>query len=399
MFIKNTTEVSKNDLPDNDAIDIEINFQPSLDCKVKLSISNDNLSIRTEAYGSVEEDIDPGFALFATDQESIYNNLLEKLPQSISNEALKSLVEVKHLQLIAIKSCAQSHRAQQMILSNKALFWLVLDRINSESCYSKKTLDSIFGAKRRQLTALTLNSEKQRTVKFLEKIVTLNGERNELDLIKINASNEATISKFKHWETVPVQALYIDERYPNLSSSRIAWNWCKKDYRRMADFTRQLNALERLFEDTVEMGNRLNIKNARNMLMQYEDEEKLQLLHDHWVSLTVRSNTKFYPDIIFEDTDIKTPRWLEQIVSANQLIEEGKKMEHCIGTYVNKAVTGKSLIFRVHLEERATLELRRRGSSLEIVEIKKHKNQSVSKATKDTIRRWLRRKNQETECP
>ncbi len=358
MCTKITTEVSKSDVPDTDTIDVEINFQPSLDCKVKLSISNDNIRIRTEAYGSFEEDIDPGFALFATDQECIYNNLLGKLPKSISNEAINSLIEVKYLQLIAIKSCAESHRAQQMILSNKALFWIVLDRINSEACYSKKTLDSIFGAKRKQLTALTLNSEKQRTVKFLEKIVTLNGEQNELELIKRNASNEATISKFKHWETIPVQALYIDERYPNLSSSRIAWNWCKKDYRRMSDFTRRLNALERLFEDTVEMGNRLNIKNARNMLMQLEDKERLQLLHDHWVSLTVRSNTKFYPDIIFEDPDLKTPSWLERIVSANQLIEEGKIMEHCIGTYVNKAVSGKSLIFRVHLEERATLELR-----------------------------------------
>lgn len=374
---------------------IDINFQPSLDCKVKLSISRDTLRITIEAYGSVEEDIDPGFAIFATDQQSIYNNLLEKLPNSISSEALNSLIEIKHLQLIAIKSCAESHRAQQMLLSNKALFWVVLDRINSESCYSKKTLDSLFGAKRRQLTELTLNSEKQRTVKFLEKIVTLTGEQNELDLIKRSASNDETISKFKHWEKVPVQALYIDERFPKLSSSRIVWNWCKKDYRRMADFTRQLNALERLFEDTVEMGNRLNIKNARNMLMQCEDESKLQLLHDHWVSLTVRSNTKFHPDIIFDDTDLKTPIWLEQIVSANQLIEEGKEMEHCIGTYVNKAVTGKSLIFRVRLGERATLELKRRGSKLEIVEIKKHKNQNVSKQTRDTIQKWLRRHNQE----
>lgn len=395
MFTKNKTEVPINGAPDDDTISIEINFQPSLDCKVKLSISKDSLKIIIDAYGNVEEDIDPGFAIFTTDQKSIYNKLLEKLPNSISREALKSLVEIKHLQLIAIKSCAESHRAQQMLLSNKALFWIVLDQINSESCYSKKILDSLFGAKRRQLTELTLNSEKQRTVKFLEKIVTLKGEQNELDLIKKSASNDETISKFKHWEKVPVQALYINERYPKLSSSRIIWNWCKKDYHRMADFTRRLNALERLFEDTVEMGNRLNIKNARNMLMQCEDEKKLQLLHDHWVSLTVRSNTKFYPDIIFDDTDLETPIWLEQIVSANQLIEEGKEMEHCIGTYVNKAVTGKSLIFRVRLGERATLELRRRGSKLEIVEIKKHKNQNVSKQTRDTIQRWLRRHNQE----
>ncbi|MHA7854668.1 PcfJ domain-containing protein [Marinobacter shengliensis] len=397
MCKNNATKISKDDTSAGENVDIEINFQPSLDCKVKLSISDNNINIIIEAYGNVENEIDPGFAIFTNNQESIHDHLIGKLPKSISNEALNKLVKLKYLQLTAIKSCAESNRAQQMILSNEALFWIVLDRINSESCYSKNLLERIFGLKRKKLTALTLNSEKQRTVKFLEKIVTLNGERNELDLIKKKARNDLTISKFKHWDTIPIQALYIDERYPKLSSSKIAWNWCKKDHQRMSDFTRRLSNVDRLFEDTIEMGNRLNIKNARNMLMQCENEEKLKLLHDHWVALTVRSNTKFDPDIIFKDPNIGTPSWLERIESANQLIEEGKEMEHCIGTYVNKAITGKSLLFRVHLEERATMELKRRGAKLEIVEIKKHKNQCVSDKTRDAIHRWLHRKNQESE--
>jgi hypothetical protein len=51
------------------------------------------------------------------------------------------------------------------------------------------------------------------------------------------------------------------------------------------------------------------------------------------------------------------------LVSGKELREEGERMKHCVGSYVDYCARDKSRIFAIkHLEEEATLELVESGS-------------------------------------
>ncbi|WP_375172008.1 PcfJ domain-containing protein [Marinobacter sp.] len=372
---------------------LEFDFRPFLDCRISVTVSESDIELKSQSHGITENNVDPGFALFFDDGNSAFGISALQTFSKINEKTLIELLGIKYLQLVAIKTCLQSERAKQMFDSNRALFWIILEKINKDNCYSKAIVDGVFGVKRRLLTKLALDEDKERTVKFLEKIVILTGERSELDLIVKKAKEEGVVDKFKHWNSIPVQALYVDERFPDFSSAYFMIEWCQKPYSRMSDFTRGLYDIYRIFEDAVEMGNRLNIKNSRAMLVRCVSVEKLKVLHDHWVSLTIKSTTRFSPDIDFKEPNFEVPNWLEWIGSANQLIDEGKVMEHCIGTYVNKALSGRSLLFRVLLKERATLELRERDNNIEMVEVKKKNNERVDDDTNERIQKWIRETN------
>lgn len=81
--------------------------------------------------------------------------------------------------------------------------------------------------------------------------------------------------------------------------------------------------------------------------------------------------------------------------SAEEIIEEGQKMGHCVGGYVEKVADGKTNIFFVREKtapdkEFYTLELKPENKSFRIVQCRGHKNCSMTEEVETFINDWFK---------
>lgn len=79
--------------------------------------------------------------------------------------------------------------------------------------------------------------------------------------------------------------------------------------------------------------------------------------------------------------------------SEADLLEEGRLMSHCIGSYGPLLADGGTAVYRVMAPERATLALARHGDIWRISELKLERNQDASPATWNAVSAWLKRGN------
>lgn len=68
-------------------------------------------------------------------------------------------------------------------------------------------------------------------------------------------------------------------------------------------------------------------------------------------------------------------------------------MSHCVASYTEKVLSGRSYIYRILKPERATLELKITDGHLEIGQISLHNNKAPSEETQIIVGRWLYRKS------
>jgi len=78
------------------------------------------------------------------------------------------------------------------------------------------------------------------------------------------------------------------------------------------------------------------------------------------------------------------------ILTGDDLREEGKTQNNCVGGYVYKIREGKTFIYRVLEPERATLEIIMTSEGDWIIgQLKCHSNTNASAATRQTVQSWL----------
>ncbi|HYN54048.1 MAG TPA: PcfJ domain-containing protein, partial [Methylotenera sp.] len=229
--------------------------------------------------------------------------------------------------------------------------------------------------------------------KFLSKIVLLRGKSNELELIKRVIICADILDEVSHWDSVPIQALYIIERYPELSGAKYLEEWCSRRLRRMSDYLIGVPEIYKTTLDTIELGITINIKNSRKIVKACNTINQLNVLHDKWTEVFIRTNNYYDPDIEFVEPEINETEEIKWISSANDLIDEGIQMEHCVATYIKKVIGGHSIIFSILFPERATAEIRKRNGSFELVELKLKRNQEASAQTFERVNDWLRNYN------
>ena len=125
----------------------------------------------------------------------------------------------------------------------------------------------------------------------------------------------------------------------------------------------------------------------------HEIREVCDLVENHLVDPTqvfersfrrrLRENAEWSPG---EIADLPFPRWpaanhegVEPLTSVHQLIQEGREMEHCVGSlgYITAALRGELAVFRVTWPVRATLAMRPHAGSWVVAEIRGVRNAEI----------------------
>ena len=80
---------------------------------------------------------------------------------------------------------------------------------------------------------------------------------------------------------------------------------------------------------------------------------------------------------------------ITQLKSSYELVNEGKKMHHCVGSYIKEAEEGRSFFYKVTAPERCTLQIIVRGSQVYINGFKLACNKDPSEESSWEIRNWI----------
>lgn len=371
-----------------------VDFTAHLDCVVSVGINKESFGIEILAYGDSEEALDAGFPIYCKDGSLAFPVDFPLFPEEFPNFPVSKVRCFSYMQTAFLKVCIESYRAVQMLESNPCLLWLMLHLSNQKSLGSAQ-VHCWLGEKRKSIIREITGVEVDGSEKFLSKLVLLTGEKNELDLVGRAVSDPGVVSAYSHWANIPVQALYISERYPDLQGADYLLDWCSKNKKRMSNYLSGVSALNKLTGDAVRLGRELNIKNSMTLVKACKTVDQLNKLHDKWVVSLNRSRKYYDPDVEFSRPNIGQCKGVLWVSSANSLIDEGAEMEHCVATYVDRVRTGISIIFSVFYPERATLEVSFRENRYVLVEIKRERNLEVDGKTRSYVEDWLRRENDE----
>ncbi|MFK4753679.1 PcfJ domain-containing protein [Oceanobacter antarcticus] len=374
------------------SVTLRFDFTEAIDSVVSIEIKARSFEVQIQAYGVQEDALDAGFPLYSNDGTSFFSNNNLSNFENVYCPPTPKIFLFSYLQTAFIKVCTESSRGIQMLESNPCLLWLMLD-YSIKYSLDRVQLHSWLGMKRKKIINKIVGMNFDGDEKFLTKIDPLTGESNELNLIMRMVTNPQIVSAYAHWSRIPIQVLYVAERYPALHGAQYLLDWCSSNYDRMSSYLPGSSALNKLTEDTIRVGKELNIKNSRSLVVACQTVDQLNKLHDSWVESLNNSRRYYDPDIEFDRPDIQQCEGVKWISSANSLVSEGVVMGHCIATYVDKARLGKSIIYSVFYPERATLEITNRNGVFNIVEIKKEKNKEVSEETVNYVRDWLNQEN------
>lgn len=370
-----------------------LDFREILDSKVSINFKEKNILIEMLTQGCLEIHLDPGFPILNSDGTPIYfenNDLLPKYNVEIN---FLSVSQFQYLQVAILKVCVESYRCNQMLESNPCLLWILLD-FACENNIDVDQINSLLGLKRQSILFQIFGTLPNGAGRFIAKVKLLNGVENELDIIKRVILNQDIIEAFSHFEEIPIQVLYLAERYPDLIGARYVFDVCFPKRERISFYLEGIPALCKKTEDTINLGIALNIKNASKFVKSCRNTNELDRLHDKWAASLNKSRTFYNPDIKFDVPSIREADGMKWLSTANSLVNEGVEMEHCIATYVNKAQKGVSIIFSIFDPERATLEVGKRDGKYILKEVKKKNNLEVNDSTREKIQEWLRAENE-----
>ncbi|MGM0985111.1 MAG: PcfJ domain-containing protein [Pseudomonadota bacterium] len=128
--------------------------------------------------------------------------------------------------------------------------------------------------------------------------------------------------------------------------------------------------------------------------------DELQALHDRQVQrfnaqITSDGGAKSAEDLQQQHGDYPPPPLpgndaITPVGSWNALLQEGKRMQHCVGSYHRAVAGGQVAIYHMHKPEEVTVAITRKGGKWSLSEAKGHGNTTPSAEAYIQIQGWMK---------
>jgi hypothetical protein len=119
------------------------------------------------------------------------------------------------------------------------------------------------------------------------------------------------------------------------------------------------------------------------------------------VAHTIEQSSRLFPEPWFPAGSLNGGQGVVPITNSADLYLEGVAMHHCVGSYSNEVIAGRSQIYSVREGDRriATFELVRANGRAELRQIRGICNAQVPKEIATAVRRWLASQKIRTSGP
>ncbi len=287
---------------------------------------------------------------------------------------------------------ANSHLAMQLICANPVLSWILIDHFQSNEIDFHKA-DQLLLRPMPELLSMASGVRTKSAVHLLKKTRLRRGRKNDLAMIKQGIVDEEIRHCLTHLDIIPAPLFAALSQAPVLIGCGFLPELAENMLEVSSDVLDESNQVSRLLEDTIRIGGQLRIPEAEATARRCRSIAQLRRLHDRW---TQRYNARglalrqligerfsFPPPPIPGCADI-TP-----IRTQDALTEEGRTMEHCVGSYAGMVALGSRYIYRVLRPERGTLSLEMDSEGIRIGEFNLAGNEEPSDASWHRVNDWF----------
>lgn len=308
-------------------------------------------------------------------------------------------------QWIVLRLLRRDPRARELLTTAPAIVWLVSDAVGREHFSLEEAADILLMKRRAILGRLGLPAVEW-AVRLLSRVRFARYLPDGIETLQALLATPELIDDLRARPGVIVgESLRLMFRYPELAqlpfahpdeslfSGDAATNVAAVD-----KFVAALHVSRSLLSDLLAMVDELGRADVRRVLGTLRTVDDLRALHDRWARhihalddgaraqrFAGRWGTTMFPAPPVLGSEVVVP-----ITCFEELALEGRTMRHCVGSYGDRVMSGKCYIYKVLRPERATLEIvlhAERGAT--VGQLKLANNQVPSKATYETVERWL----------
>ena len=299
------------------------------------------------------------------------------IPQPLLNKLLAFEKSYKHHTFSSMWFISRERAAEQLFLSEPRLFWVLMDYAKRHDWSQDDVLKTLPLKRTAILAQIGLPASKS----FLNLL-----NRFHYALPFDERAVDMTVNLFK---TIPARKLamlqYIDEALAR---------WLLREPEIIHyPFIRQLAgqdvpALRRTYRDVIGLAHAYHGP-IETRLGQCREPAQLHELHDQLMDRFNQQAAHNFVNHHYDEAPIEPIDGIEYIADRQQLVDEGKVMRHCIGSYHHRIMDGDYCAYRIMTPQRATLGLTRRHGQWVLEQIRGERNATVSEAVQALVDVWL----------
>ncbi|RUM53665.1 MAG: hypothetical protein DSY85_08580 [Marinomonas sp.] len=307
------------------------------------------------------------------------------LPEEVSSMASS----VRYLQISMLNRCMTIPAFNQLCESDFNLAWLFLGCAD-QAQLSKEQIEQWLTRSRVDLLEWVTGHREKWVLKWLRNVQLSVGDVHEWRRLKNWASDlqqAVYLSGFKGANVAFLQAMILKDMAIDIRS----WQNDLAELYNMSPLHRRqrLADIKALSEDIQRLGNALGI-HATGHFLGVNSYQGLLKRHEKWMKrlnkvVPVQNDAQG----VFPKPPLNGNERIEPIRTLYDLHHEGKLMQHCVASYREEVMAGKSYIYRYAGVQRATVELRCTDGVWGIAQVKGQNNEEATAETMSAIRAWF----------
>lgn len=219
------------------------------------------------------------------------------------------------------------------------------------------------------------------------------GDRREFGLLLWSLKQKDFLNITRHLPDIPVHMVSVIYRSPQLATIGMFQSIANSlpNSINVVQAMSQASRILRTWEDTSKLGNSLGIADTKQILTNCPSLQQLHRLHVHdsWTQQFNRCDVKVIENKVFPTPPLSGTKSIIAITSLVDLVKEGREMQHCVGSYSDKVLSGQAYVYRILEPQRATVELLIIELQLTIGEFRTYKDRQPTEQCRKSVVEWL----------
>ncbi len=376
---------------------LELDVRPVADCRLRLASWTNGLTLERFEDGTwVPDPEDPCMPFLASALRLPIDDPVRRFVEPIPPQTLALAASSGPFELTALRLLRFHPSARDLAVGSPNLFWLVAASAAARSP-SFADLSHVLGLRRRDVLAWAMGVEgAAASVKFVDKFLPLPRGEDELRLLAAVVSQPEIVWLFRHHSRVRPGTLRVVLRHHRIRPELLGARFYGDAAMHAGDTMLLEDALS-LSSDARRLGHLLGIPNSGTVVAAARTVADLRMLHDRWTAranegrhaASLRQLLDKHGNARFPDPPLPGSPDIIAIRTVHQLLEEGREMRHCVGSYVWRCLEGACFIYKVIAPARATAELRVVEGRPRLVQLRGPGNAAPPEACWSSVRSWM----------
>lgn len=295
-----------------------------------------------------------------------------------------------HNQVLLLGWAARYQGARDLLQNNPVLLWLMVGAAQKLD-WSENRVKALLRQKQHEILQQVSGAGTKTAVRYLRKLVLKRGDKREFRLVLWSIRQEGLMACLRQLSSVSIHVVAVLHRCPAFATDAMVRSLASSlsDDLDIPAALSQAALIQQVRDDTVRLGNTLEIQNTEQVVRRCSSFEQLNRLHDRWTRSLNSRKVDSIVSVGFPSPPLEGSKTIRPIRNSGALREEGRIMAHCVGSYSDKVLSGRSYIYKVFEPERATLELKIQGGQIAIGEFRLKNDDIPSEYTHKAVDEWL----------